>query len=145
MAKMNKDIVNKALLDLIKKYPLLPVSAKSVEYQKLEAKRSCFSVSSLSGEIVLQEDILGNYVAQFPFSITYRVLPEDSADKINAEDLLANIGIWLESQVEYPSIGSNKKILSIKRGTVPTVITVNEDGTFDYQCIFELKYEVKEM
>lgn len=134
--------IAKSLLNWLNEYEFLP---ERIQYQYLPKGKRGISLESTNGAIKIYEDVTGGYTGQFPFAILYKVMPDDSEDKISAESLLEDIGLWMESKNvdEYPNIGDNREITLMSRNTIPTIFQVDEDGSIIYQAIYNLEYKAK--
>lgn len=107
------------------------------EYQFLPSNKTGLSLGSMSGAVKEDEDILGNYVARFPFSLYYRVIPDDSTDRIGAEAFLTKVATLLEKE-KFNGL----ELIKIERTTLASLIGANDNGTRDYQILMELQYFV---
>jgi hypothetical protein len=121
------------ILDKINSFEL-PVKA---EYQFLPSNKTGLSVGSMSGAIKEDEDILDNYTGRFPFSIYYRVMPDNSTGRMDAEKLLTKLALSLEEAI-YEEL----EVIKMERTTLASLIGANDNGTRDYQILMELQYFV---
>lgn len=91
----------------------------------------------------LKRDILGNVVGggEFQFKLIYRIDPGNSNNKrLQADELLSDIGIWAMKQKPY--IGENLSVVEISATVNATSFAVYENGEEDHQILMKMNYEV---
>lgn len=135
--------ISGVILSWIKSCPYIPkIKGKpiGVEYEYLQNGKVSMSVSSNSVSIVVDEDITGKSTLQHSVGIYLRVTPDGSKDKTDAEKTLAEVAGWAINPDNYPSLGDNFEIISIKQSNTPNRINMQDDGSSDYQVILEIQY-----
>ena len=91
--------VQNALIQLIIKYPDYPTgfkaSQENVVWNNLITERS-FGIFPLQGAFYLKKYVSGSFRAQFPFRIVYRSYPKGNPETIASQNLLNELGRYLE-------------------------------------------------
>lgn len=137
---LEQDQVSRSLLIWLNQYPQKPVTR--IEFEYLPNAPS-ISVSSITAAFKTAEYISGAYEAQYQFAVLYRIKPEASGERLNAVELLDNLGKWAELRVDKPVLGPDKTVTAVERNSTATMIARYDDGTEDYQILMNLLYEVK--
>lgn len=137
---LEQDQVSRALLMWLNQYPEKPVSRIEFEYL---SDAPGLSVSSITAPFKISEYISGAYEAQYQFAVLYRIKPNISGERLNAVELLDNLGKWAEAREDKPALGAGKTVTMIERNSTATMIARYDDGTEDYQVLLNMIYEVK--
>lgn len=89
-----------AVLELLLQYPDYPTTFtptnKNVLYNMIAEEQS-FGIFPMQGAIYVKKYVSGTYVGQFPFELVYKASPTRNATMLEAQELLNNIGRWLET------------------------------------------------
>ena len=117
-------------------YPGLPVDV--VNYEFLAADRAGMALTGIQGTIT-EWDILGNYEAEYQFSLYARVKPGDSNDeRLKTVELLNAFGDWAINQ--EPDLGDGLEAVSVMPTSRAAIIAAYENGDEDYQITMKLLY-----
>ena len=135
--------ISEAVLQLVSKYPNLPFTAKAsnVLWQSI-AEAESIGLYTLSGAIYLSKYVSGSYVAQFPFSISYKCNPSVNKARISKEKLITDLSKWLE---ECTATFKDTRITlqSIERTSPIYKKDADDNGYEIYSCAMNLKYFYK--
>lgn len=137
---LEQDQVSRSLLIWLNQYPQKPVPRIEFEYLP---NAPGLSVSSITAAFKTEEYISGAYEAQYQFAVLYRIKPEASGERLNAVELLDNLGKWAQAREDKPILGPGKTVTAVERNSTATMIARYDDGTEDYQILMNLLYEVK--
>ncbi len=89
-----------AVLELLLKYPGYPASFepsnKNVLYNMIADDQS-FGIFPMQGAVYVKKYVSGTYIGQFPFELVYKSSPTRNVTMLEAQELLNNIGRWLEN------------------------------------------------
>lgn len=100
MTISDQESASKAILGLLIQYPDYPDgfegNHKTVLYNSIGEEQS-IGIFPLQGAIYLKKYVSGSYVGQVPFEVVYKSSPTKNASMLKAQELLENIGKWLES------------------------------------------------
>ncbi len=131
--------IARALIVWLNTFPSKPVTKLS--FQNLPKTGPGMSMGGLAGAVKTGEYVDGSYDAQYPFSIVYRITPSSDNDRMNAQSLLDSFGEWMESQANFPNLGTKKTATEIIRTSTPGLVYRDDAGNEDYQGLFVLNYE----
>lgn len=134
-----EDQVSRKLLAWLNTYPDKPVDL--IRFEFLPAGTEAMAISTIQAAYIVRKYILGGYQAEYQFKLIYRVKPGDSIDnRLKADELLNAIGDWSNGQ--NPSIGDNKRVISLEPTTRSSLFAVYENGDEDHQILMKMNYEV---
>lgn len=139
VAGLEQDQVSRALLMWLNQYPDKPVSRIEFEYL---SENYGMSLSTVTAAYKLDEDIGGDYTAQYQFAVLYRVHPEFTGDRLAASEALDNFGRWAENRQDKPALGAGMSVAKLERNSTAAMTARYEDGTEDYQILMNMTYEV---
>lgn len=140
---MEQDQISRALLIWLNEYPKKPAGVSRIEFEFLPADGTGMSMSTVQASYKTNEYISGSYDAQYQFALLYRVQPERSGDRLNADEILNDLGRWADNREDMPVLGTNIKVTSIDRNSTAAMIGRYEDRSEDYQILMQMEYEVK--
>lgn len=132
--------VVQTLLNHINSMEGLPAT---VELEFLQEDPPAMMLQQLAGSNKIEEDIVGNYTAHFPFALYVRTYGTTNSDRVDATKVLNEIGAAFDLQTiagTLPDLGSGKSITSIAMTSCPSLADRNEDIE-DYQAIYRLEYQ----
>ncbi len=142
-----------AISDLLKQYPGLE-QGETIEFSKLEEDGG-FGWFPAGGAVIDDEKIsITDHVTQqcqFPFFIVYRSHFRTSDQRKDVQNLLDNIGRWLEQQTivikggehrlnSYPELSGDREIEQILRKSTAYLDNVQESGCEDWVISIVLEY-----
>lgn len=103
-----------------------------------------YSLYSLPGARIVSQDLSGNKMREFPFSLTSREAAVDDLTRITNNGFYENFADWLEEQTDnnnLPDLGTNKTAESIEAASWGYLYQRDEnDQTAIYQIICKLTY-----
>ena len=106
-------------------------------------------LQQLSGAYKKKAYINGSYIGSYPFAVYIRVNGVDTATRLDATGALYNLFEWLSEKdsdgnyVHLPDIGKNNTATQIDMTSLPSIAARYDDGSEDYQAIFELQYNAR--
>lgn len=90
----------------------------------------------------MKQYILGGYRAQYQFKIVYRTQPGTTSERLEADEILNNIGAWAEENKSSLDIGEGARVVSVRRDSNSSLFATYDDGSRDHQILMNLIYEV---
>lgn len=148
------EAVSSVLLALLNQFPGL--GTRKVLFSTL-TESSGIGFFPTSGAAILSdsEDITGHVkqVCLYPFTIIYRLAPQNEGQKLKAKEFLDTLGKWLERQPvtingtvhqisAYPTLSSgNRVVKTISRSNPAHLSTAYQDGVEDWAISVTLRYE----
>lgn len=118
----------------------IPEGITIINFEYLPADTVGMALSTVQSTHITSWDILGNYTAEYQFSVFYRVKPGNSNDKrLQAVELLNAFGDWALT-AELPDIGDNLEAVSIVPTTRASMFAIYENGDEDYQIALKMVY-----
>ena len=106
-------------------------------------------LQQLSGAYKKRAYIDGSYLGSYPFSVYIRVDGADTATRLDATGALYGLFNWLNEKneegeyINLPTIDASKTATQIEMTSIPSISARYEDGSEDYQAIFELQYNTR--
>lgn len=131
-----QSIVSKALVLLFNQYPSLPVD--HVEFNMVAEEG--IGIIPMKGALILEENIIGGYKAQYPFQIIYSSKPSTSNKRIERQNVVDLIAEWAENPEQYPPLDGNREIEEIERTSTANMIYRDDAGIEKYQITMNLTY-----
>jgi len=110
-----------------------------IKLEKLEKTPPAMMLQQLSGAIKLRSYVNGSYVGSWPFAVYSRAHGIDTNSLIDGTGVLNDLAAWLE-KTALPYIGENRSATSIQMTSAPCGDADHEDGSEDFQAIFQLQY-----
>lgn len=136
------DTVEKALWELVKKYPRqIGDPNVKAEYDALGANRS-LSVSVYGGRYK-SRNVLGGFTAEVTFRVEYKSNPTSSELRIDSQAFVGRIMRWLENTRDLPLLTDGREITKITAsGAVPYKDETGQDKSTVYAADAVMEYEV---
>ncbi len=138
MADISTLRIQRSLLKWLNTCPHLPNGYK-IKFQEFLPNKSGIAMGSLQSSLIVEEDILGNYQAQYNFQLVHRVYPNSSNENLLGEEILDKIGEWIDNAKSFPSV-NGFKITNIKRTSNSSILYKTESGICDYNTTFVVEY-----
>ena len=130
--------IAKKVVELVNTYPNLP--CKCV-YQELDASAPySLSLSSVASAPRLDTDVTGGYTGIFPFAVYMRVYPDDGAERIDCEQFMNELALYIVDNYAAIELDGGRIIEDIEQTQIATLINRMNDDSYDYQTIFSLRY-----
>lgn len=121
----------------------------TIRFEDFGSEVPSMMLQQLSGAYKKRAYIDGSYLGSYPFSVYIRVDGIDTATRLDASSALQGLFDWLTERDEegtytnLPTLDEGKKATSIEMTSLPSLSARYEDGTEDYQAIFELEYKAR--
>lgn len=131
--------VSRTLFNWLNRFPDKPVGKINFEYLQ---DRDGMAISTIQSAYKVRQYITGDYQAQYPFKVVYRTRPSTNDERLQAEEMLNQIGEWAAANYDSLDLGANKRVVSISRDTAAALFARYEGGMEDYQILMNLTYEV---
>lgn len=138
------DTVEKALWELVKKYPRqIGDPNVKAEYDALGANRS-LSVSVYGGRYK-SRNVLGGFTAEVTFRVEYKSNPTSSELRIDSQAFVGRIMRWLENTRDLPLLTDGREITKITAsGAVPYKDETGQDKSMVYAADAVMEYKKEE-
>lgn len=136
------EIVSKAIVDLVNKYPKLEYD-DYIAFNTLpdDKGKAIFPISG--GVINIERESITGHVYQevsYPFYVYFRTATSKESIKLMVKEWLDDLGRWLEKQVityegkdyvikDYPLLEGNRKFKEFSRQTPASLDSVAENGS----------------
>lgn len=137
----NNDTIAKAMHSHVNEWPDRPEQVGYLTLDALSKECPTMMIQPLSGTIVDRKYVNGGYLGTWPFAIYLRIQPQDTAARIDASQVLKSIATYLTDGPLPSLIDNSMEPIHIIQVSSPISFGEQEDGTCDYQTIFNLKYK----
>lgn len=136
------DTVEKALWELVKKYPRQVGDPNvTAEYDALGANKS-LAVYVFGGR-KKKPNVQGGFTAEVNFQVAYKSLPQTSIQRIDAQAYVGRIMRWLEDTRDLPLLTDGREITKITAsGAIPYKDETGQDKSTVYAADAVMEYEV---
>ncbi|MPN63862.1 hypothetical protein SDC9_211629 [bioreactor metagenome] len=116
-----------------------------IRLEAFDKNPTSMMMQQLSGAFKKRSYINGSYIGSWPFAVYIRISGKDTANRLDATGTLNGLHEWLtttENNVftNLPYLGDDKKALKIEMTSLPSIAARYDDGSEDYQAIYELEY-----
>lgn len=132
-------LIAKAIYDHLNQWPEKPCQIR-LEMMDKAPIAFTMSMQQLSGTRILRRYIDGSFTGAWPFAVYVRMAASDTAKKFNAVSLLETLNQWLMTQ-PVPDLGTGRTATRFEMTSLPSIAATYEDGSTDYQAIFQLEYK----
>lgn len=116
-----------------------PDKPGKIEYSFL-GKTSGIALGTIQGAFKVAEYICGGYKAQYQFELVYRLIAENSEERIAADELLDSMAEWMEENPPEPPSGVNW--WKAKRDNGSAHVASYDNGAEDHAIQITITYEV---
>lgn len=136
----------KALRDHLNTWAGKPTT---INLEDFDGEVPSMMLQQLSGAYKKRAYIDGSYLGSYPFAIYIRVDGIDTASRLDATGALYGLFHWLTEKdghgkyTHLPTIDDEMTATQIDMTSIPSIATRYEDGSEDYQAIFELQYNAR--
>lgn len=137
------DDIGRKLLSWFNQNAELPPGVKKINYIYLEDDSPGMMLSPIQGAYKIEQDISGNYTAQYQFELMYRSQPTNNNERMSMDQELNSIADWAAGQ-KKPYLGVGISSIEINRATIATFFNRYENGDEDHHILMELFYTGKE-
>lgn len=112
-----------------------------INFNDLKSDKSNVCILLLSGSTKSRQYVDGGYDATIPFQFIFRTLGSVTDNtRLNAIDLVNQLGMWLDENVHYNKEISGYTIYSVTQETQATIDYRDESGTEDASAQFRISY-----
>ncbi len=132
-------LIAKAIYDHLNQWPEKPCQIR-LEMMDKAPIAFTMSMQQLSGTRILRRYIDGSFTGAWPFAVYVRMAASDTAKKFDAVSLLETLNQWLMTQ-PVPDLGTGRTATRFEMTSLPSIAATYEDGSTDYQAIFQLEYK----
>ena len=133
--------VSRHMMAWINSYPNLPDTITRVDFEQLPADRPGMALSVTQGTYITRRYICGGHVAEYQFSVLYRIKPGNSNDaRLKADETLNAISDWAYENA--PTLGDGIRVVRLETTARAALLVPYENGDEDHQINFRLTYEV---
>ncbi len=132
-------LIAKAIYDHLNQWPQKPCQIR-LEMMDKAPIAFTMSMQQLSGTRILRRYIDGSFTGAWPFAVYVRMAASDTAKKFDAVSLLETLNQWLMTQ-PVPDLGTGRTATQFEMTSLPSIAATYEDGSTDYQAIFQLEYK----
>ncbi len=130
--------ISRALLAWLNTAPQKP---ERINFEFLPDDGTGLSVSAIQTAIKTRQYIGGGYEAQYQFAILYRSQPGDNDSRLEAVEVLNELGEWAEKNAGALLL-NNARMKRLRRMSNATLLAAYKDGSRDHQILMNLTYEV---
>ncbi len=132
--------VTRHVLAWLDTFPGLPV--KQATYGGLSPNRPGLALVSPQGAVIRKRYILGGRLAEYPFSLVYRIVnPGGNTDKrLQADERMDALGDWAAGQRPY--LGEGARALRTEIAARASLAAVYQNGDEDHEIQLKILYEV---
>lgn len=120
-----------------------------IMFEDFESEVPSMMLQQLSGAYKKRAYIDGSYLGSYPFAVQIRVHAVDTGTRFFASKVLNSLFSWLSEKndegefIQLPVIDNTKIATKIEMTSLPSIAARYDDGTEDYQAIFELEYKAR--
>ena len=133
--------ISRKLMAWINRYPNLPEDVYRVDFEQLPAAAEGMALSVAQSTYIVKRYIAGGHLAEYQFSIVYRIKPGTSNDaRLKADEVLNALGDWAVDN--WPDLGENIKIKSFETSTRAALQVPYDNGDEDHNILMRFRYEV---
>lgn len=137
VSSAEQSAVTRAVITWITSYENKPLN--KVDYEYL-GKTSGLCIAVVQSAYKTKQFINGGYQAQFQFQIVFRLIADDVNSRLDADEVLNELGEWMENNVPEPPEGIAR--WKIKRDTASAVMARYDNNAEDHSISMTINYEV---
>lgn len=112
-----------------------------INFEFLPDDGTGLSLSVIQAAVKTRQYIFGGYEAQYQFSLIYRSQPGDNDTRLEAVEMLNELGAWAERNAGSLLL-EHARVKKLARTSNAALLAVYEDGSRDHQILMNLTYEV---
>jgi len=136
-----EDKISRAMMIWINGYPDLPSAITRVDFEQLPADRPGMALSVTQGTYITRRFITGGHVAEYQFTVLYRIKPGTSNDaRLKADETLNAFADW--ALQNWPDLGETIRVTKLENTARAALLAPYENGDEDHQTMMRLTYEV---
>lgn len=113
--------------------------------ESLPKEGPALMVQQMAGAYKSRPFVDGSYIGAWPFAVYYRTprAEQDTSERIKALEYLQGLFDWIKEQ-DLPKelkLQGGRVAQSIEMNSIPSKVAEYEDGSEDYQALFQLEYK----
>lgn len=141
-ARAGEERIGEQMMIWVNSFPQAPAGLRegAILYGRLPQDAPGMALIPVPGGKTAR-DILGGREAEFRFRIEYRVRPEDSRARLEADRLLDSLAAWAEEQ--RPPLGGGLEARKIRKLSRAALLRVHAGGEEDHGILLGLQYRTK--
>ena len=133
--------ISRAVMIWINGYPDLPAAVTRVDFEQLPADKVGMALSVTQGTYIIKRYIMGGHVAEYAFTVMYRIKPAASNDaRLKAVEALNALADWAVNNP--PDLGEGIRVKKLENTARAALLVPYTNGDEDYQILMKLTYEV---
>lgn len=132
--------ISRNVLSWLNTFPDLPIYIERLDYEFMDADTVCMALSLVQSAYIVERFIDGSYIADYQFKIIYRINPSGTAARLDADEMLDQLGAWADGQ--FPYIGDGLEVQELEQTTPASLFARMEGGWEDHQIFFRMTYKV---
>lgn len=134
--------IARAVRAWLQTYPNKPVNKVDVEYL---GETTGLTISTVQAAYIVRRFILGDYEAQYQFSLMYKAVPTTTIGRLEADEILNNYALWAKENLAGLSerLPEKCRLRRFTQNTNAALLGRDADGSEVHQILFTLLYEVK--
>lgn len=135
----------KVMKDHLNTWPKKPAEFK---LEDLGKDSPSIMLQQLSAAEKKRTYVNGSYIGVWNFAVYVRISDVDTASRLDATGCLNELADWLTHTsngvfVNLPVIDENRIATKIEMTSTPSIAGRDDNGTEDYQAIFQLEYNAR--
>ncbi|MBO5568822.1 MAG: hypothetical protein J6A79_07840 [Clostridia bacterium] len=134
-------VIEMTVYDHLNSWPDKPCVI-GMQFPKRRPISFSMSMQQLSGTVYLRRYVNGSFVGAWPFAVLVRFAEADDSKRFQASGILNSLNEWLRS-AELPSLGEERTANYFEMTALPSCVAQYEDGSADYQAVYQLVYKKK--
>lgn len=133
--------ISRSVMAWLNSWPDRPDVVQRINFEQLPADMPGMALSVTQGTYITQRYITGVHVAEYQFSILYRIKPGTSNDaRLKADETLNAFADWAVQNP--PNLGENILVTKVENTARSALLVPYENGDEDHQILMRLTYEV---
>ena len=132
--------ISRNVLAWLNTFPGLPLYIERLDYEFMDADTVCMALSLVQSAYIAERFIDGSYIADYQFKIIYRANPGGAGARLDADEMLDQLGSWADGQSPY--IGDGLEVQELEQTTPAALFARMEGGWEDHQIFMRMTYRV---
>lgn len=132
--------ISRNVLSWLNAFPGLPLYIERLDYEFMGADTVCMALSLVQSAYIVERFIDGSYIADYQFEIIYRINPSGAGARLDADEMLNQLGAWADGQAPY--IGDGLEVQELEQTTPAALFARMEGGWEDHRIFFRMTYKV---
>lgn len=132
--------ISRNVLSWLNTFQGLPLYIERLDYEFMDADTVCMALSLVQSPYIVERFIDGSYIADYQFKIIFRLNPSGSSARLDADEMLDQLGAWADGQIPY--IGDGLEVQELEQTTPAALYARMEGGWEDHQIFMRMTYKV---